>query len=113
MLQAERRRAHRRWFRAPLLIRMVHPPHPVAFFGESIDLSESGICFLTEQALEIGARLEISLMNDVNASRAPDAPKQWAGEVVYVSPKYTASGKARVGFAFEASTGVAIGMRAS
>ncbi len=66
-LSVIKKRAHRRIFE--ILMRIQPKGSNLMYFGKSVDFSETGIAFQTEEAFEIGQKVAISFVNSRDKTR--------------------------------------------
>ena len=107
MNASDRRRDPRVSVCMPVRFRALNNPGAIQQMAESVNLSQFGLCFVTDVPLSIGRPLEMSLRipHDLITSTSSDV--MCVGRVVHVRPDSFQSGLAGIGVhmeRFEATT---------
>ena len=68
--------------------------------ANSIDVSLSGVCFATHQALRVGQRVELQLRIPKRGTGTTPADRCFTGRVVHVKPNGQGAGSQHVGVQF-------------
>ncbi len=102
--EAERRLSPRLEFRLPLRMRIAANPksgQTESFRGETLNVSERGICFTAERSLRLGTPLEVSLTmpREITGHQATEV--LCSARVVHVQPGLTPKAPPRIGAYFE------------
>jgi len=97
MTQSERRLSPRRSLRSPVRARFTTGLSPESFVGETVNVSEHGVCFITEQKMEVGTTFDLSITPVQSTSTRTPREIQCRGKVIHANPNYGSKGQMLIG----------------
>jgi PilZ domain len=106
MEYCERRQTLRYVMRIPLNFRELSSPQTAKQFGEIINVSPGGVCFLARVTPSVGAAVGVFLKIPAEVIGKPSPEWQWTGQVVHVRFGNVPEGSSYVGVRFIACDSV-------
>jgi hypothetical protein len=97
----ERRLSPRHEFTLPLRLHTKGASNGLRFAGQSLNLSERGLCFTAERQLGLGSQIEVELTMPREITGHQSMDVECTARVVYVDPAEGGKGQTRFGACFE------------
>lgn len=102
----ERRNAKRYLVRVPLRFRWFSPPADSEHFGEMLDVSPHGVCFVSTIPLAVGSIVEVFLRLPEGILGRTSDEWRWLGKVVHARSLIALDERTTVGIRFAAGQSV-------
>jgi hypothetical protein len=83
--EIEHRGQQRFQLKLPIYIRLVSRPNPEAQGAESFDISNHGVCFISEADLAVGEPIQITLSLPTVITGEPEEMRCFTGRIVHIS----------------------------
>jgi len=101
MNASDRRRDPRVNVCMPVQFRELNLPGSIRQKAESVNLSQNGICFVTDVPLRIGTHLEVSLRIPHNLAETASSDVMCVGREVHIRPDSPQAGMSGIGLHIE------------
>ncbi len=98
---SEKRLDARASFQVPIRFRPITNPTPDEYFGESVNVSQRGVCMATRFPLEVGTEIAVAMRMPKELVGTVEGEIHCVARVVHVQTDTFLSGSMRVGLRIE------------